>query len=145
MNFDDLKLKKQLCHKFYVLSNKITRRYRPLLKEIDLTYPQYLVLMSLWENDGLNACELISHTKIDGGSLTLILDKLRAKELIICKSSPEDKRKKIINLTDKGQALKEKALEIPQKLSCSIEGFSEDEFEQLSKLVDKFNDSMPNP
>ena len=143
MNYEDLKLEKQLCHKFYVLSNKITRRYRPLLNEIGLTYPQYVVLMALWEKCGINVCDLVEKTKIDGGSLSLILDKLKSKSLISCASSKEDKRKKVISLTTKGAELKEKALQIPQKLSCSITNFSPEEFEQLSNLIDKFNDAIP--
>lgn len=143
MNFDDLKLDNQLCHKFYVLSNRITRRYRPLLKEIGLTYPQYLILMALWEKDQLNACDVVCKTKIDPGSLTLILDKLKKKDLINLESCSEDKRKKIITLTEKGEELKERAIEIPKKLSCELGDFSQEDFQKLSELIDKFSCSLP--
>lgn len=74
-----LKLENQLCHRFYTLSNAFTRAYRPLLKTLDITYPQYVTLMALWENDDITIANLLEVTDIDGGAMSLILKKLEAK------------------------------------------------------------------
>ena len=73
---DTLKLESQLCHRFYTLSNAFTRAYRPMLKSLDITYPQYVVMMALWEQSNVTIAELLDKTVIDGGAMTLILKKL---------------------------------------------------------------------
>ena len=65
-----LKLENQLCHRFYTLSNAFTRAYRPLLKALDITYPQYVTLMALWETDHITIAELLDRTAIDGGAMS---------------------------------------------------------------------------
>ncbi len=142
MNFDDLKLKNQLCHRLYVVSNKIVRNYRPFLKELDLTYPQYIVILALLEENHVSIQKLLCMTKIDGGSLTLILDKLKKKGYLNCNPSPEDKRKKIITLTDKGDEVKNKAMEICSTMKCSMTGFDEKDIQELSALLDKFGHAI---
>ncbi len=74
-----LKLENQLCHRFYTLSNAFTRAYRPLLKALDITYPQYVTLMALWETDDITIAELLEKTVIDGGAMSLILKKLKKR------------------------------------------------------------------
>ncbi len=138
MNFDDLKLKNQLCHRLYVVSNKIVRNYRPFLKELDLTYPQYITVLALLEQDAIPVQSLQCKTKIDAGSLSLILDKLKCKGYICCDCSKEDKRKKIVTLTEKGKEIKNSAMQICQTMKCSITGFDEKDSQELSELLDKF-------
>lgn len=139
MNYDNLKLDNQLCHRLYTVSNAMTRAYRPMLKELDITYPQYIVLMSLWEKDQVTILTLIEKTSLDGGSLSLILCKMKSKGLIAVNKSDADKRQKIVSLTDKGHSLREKAVIIPEKMWCSLESLDYDDALKLIELLDKMN------
>ena len=89
-----LKLENQLCHRFYTLSNAFTRAYRPLLKALDITYPQYVTLMALWEDDDITIAELLDRTAIDGGAMSLILKKLQDKGFLVVTKDKADKRVK---------------------------------------------------
>ncbi len=142
MKNDNLKLENQLCHRFYVAANAITRAYRPLLEALDITYPQYVVLMALWEKDNVPVNNVTSRTKIDGGSLTQILNKLMSKKIIKIEHSEQDKRMKSIVLTRKGKNLKEKSLEIPSAMSCKITSLSSSEIKSLMNLLDKVNSDL---
>ncbi len=142
MNKEKLRLKNQLCHRVYIAANAITRTYRPVLKELDLTYPQYIVLMALWEEDNLTIHPLIEKTKIDAGSLTLILNKLKEKKMLKITASKEDKRKKLVQLTKKGLKLEEKCQNIPEQMICELTDFSKYDFTQLKTLLDKFNGGL---
>ena len=138
-----LYLDNQLCHRLYVASNLITRIYRPLLTPLDLTYPQYVIMMALWENDKVSIFEILERTKIDGGSLSLILKKLESKNLITINSCSEDKRRRIVHLTRKAKNLKKKALEVNHELRCRFGGiFDESEFSNFSELIDRLNLSI---
>jgi len=142
MNYVNLQLDKQICHRLYIASNAVTRLYRPLLDEIGLTYPQYVLMMALWEMEEAPILELQKKTKIDPGSLTLILKKIQAKKLINIKANTEDKRKKIVTLSTKGLKLKDKAHGIPLKLSCNIEGLSSKDLKDLIRILDKLNSDI---
>ena len=95
-------------------SNKIIRSYKDYLDPIDLTYPQYVVMMALWEFDHIKVSRLIELTQIDGGSLTLILKKLIKKGFISEKKDSTDKRSKVLSLTPTGKALRKSAASIPK-------------------------------
>ena len=115
MTDDDLlKLDNQLCHRFYSVSNAFTRAYRPLLQKMDITYPQYLVLLVLWEHKQLTISELVEKSRIDPGGLTLILKKLEQKGYVHIQPSEQDKRVKQVVLTAKGKAAKAEAAAIPK-------------------------------
>ncbi len=138
-----LYLENQLCHRVYVASNLLTRIYRPLLAEMDLTYPQYLIMLALWEKDRVTILDILERTKIDGGSLSLILKKLVAKKLLEVECSSEDKRKKVVSLTRKARNLKDRALEVNHKLRCRFGGiFDEQQSRNFIELMDLLNDSM---
>lgn len=139
MSYDNLKLENQLCHRFYIAANAITRSYRLLLSQLDITYPQYVVLMALWEKDDISIREVMEVTKVDGGSLTQILNKLVIKNLIKLNPSKEDKRKKHVVLTNKGQKLKEKSKEVPASMSSRINSLSKEDMFTLIGLLDKIN------
>jgi len=139
MTESSLRLDHQLCHRFYTASNAFTRAYRPLLKPLNLTYPQYIVLMGLWEQDKISILELIKQTQIDGGSLSLILDKLKAKGLLNISPSAQDKRKRIIQLTPQGVKLKTQAIKIPGLMWCKMNNLTEQEALTLIQLIDKVN------
>ena len=106
MPFEQLQLKNQLCHRLYMASNSIARAYREPLTEINLTYPQYVVMMALWEKDKITIADLIDKTAIDGSALTQILKKMTDKNLLEVIKDEKDKRKRLIKLTMKWPSIK---------------------------------------
>jgi DNA-binding MarR family transcriptional regulator len=111
-----LKLENQLCHRFYTLSNAFTRAYRPLLKALDITYPQYITLMALWEANNITIAELLERTAIDGGAMTLILKKLNEKQFLTIEKDEHDKRVKRVMLTEEGKSKKHIAQDVPSQM-----------------------------
>ncbi|WP_394186345.1 MarR family winged helix-turn-helix transcriptional regulator [Metabacillus halosaccharovorans] len=111
-----LKLENQICFKIYTAEREITRLYRDLLSDLDITYPQYLVLLVLWETDSITVKELGNKLFLDSGTLTPMLKRMEANHIIRRQRSLEDERSVIISLTDKGKGMKEKATCIPSKL-----------------------------
>ncbi|AYA62791.1 MarR family winged helix-turn-helix transcriptional regulator [Alteromonas sp. RKMC-009] len=132
-----LKLENQLCHRFYTLSNAFTRAYRPLLAALDITYPQYVVMMALWEQDDVTIAGLLNKTLIDGGAMSLILKKLEQKGLLTVKQDEKDKRVKKVLLTEAGRAAKTTAEAVPAQMLCKFQGMTADEARQLVTLIDK--------
>ncbi len=131
-------LDKQLCHRFYVISNAITRRYRKHLEKIDLTYPQYVVMMALWEKDDISVSELQQQTLIDTGCLSLMLKKMIDKGLLERVACDIDRRIKKVKLTEKGVALKVAAQQVRDQLRQAHQPtLSDKELQQLNDLLDK--------
>ena len=118
--YDCLKLKSQLCFPLYACSKEIIRRYKPFLDEVDLTYTQYITMMALWENGSMNVRELGLALFLDSGTLTPVLKKLESKGYLERKRSKEDERNLIVSVTDRGWALREEALSIPQSMSSCV-------------------------
>lgn len=139
---EQLKLSNQICHRFYMAANSITRAYKPYLNKLDITYPQYLVLMALWELDNVEVSRVQQQTQIDPGALTLIMKKLVAKDIITLHSSEHDKRVKLVRLTEKGTIMESEAAAIPSQLRCQFPEFSDREISQLIQLLDKLNLSL---
>lgn len=137
-----LKLSNQLCFPLYALSRKVTSHYLPLLEKIGLTYPQYLVMLVLWEENGISVKELGYRLILDSGTLSPLLKKLEDREIVTRKRLKEDERVVIISLTEAGQALKEKGAEIPEQIKCSLE-LTDKELREMrtlaSGLLDKIN------
>lgn len=113
-----LLLRNQLCHSLYSASNAMVRAYRPLLEPLGLTYPQYLVMLALWEHDAVPIKQLVEDTRLDAGTLTPILKRLEQKELVHRRKSTSDERQWLIALTDLGKQMREQASDIPLKLFC---------------------------
>lgn len=134
---DQLKLSNQICHRYYVASNAITRAYRPFLDKLGITYPQYVVLMALWEKDNLDVKCIKQKTQVDGGALSLILKKLSSKLLIQITASETDKRIKQVKLTAAGWKMQQDASHIPEQLMCQVNNMSEEDFTLLKALTDK--------
>ncbi|WDT86944.1 MarR family winged helix-turn-helix transcriptional regulator [Alteromonas sp. 009811495] len=132
-----LKLENQLCHRFYTLSNAFTRAYRPLLKTLDITYPQYVTLMALWENDDITIANLLEVTDIDGGAMSLILKKLEAKGFLTVIKDDNDKRVRRVKLTTEGIEKKAVAEEVPTQMLCKLQGMTKEESHMLRDLLDK--------
>ncbi|WP_394421817.1 MarR family winged helix-turn-helix transcriptional regulator [Tenacibaculum mesophilum] len=117
---EQLKLKNQVCFPVYTLAKEIISLYRPLLKEVDLTYPQYLVMMVLWEEGNQSVSEIGSKLNLDSGTLTPLLKRLEQKHLIERKRETTDERVVKINLTDKGKSIHKKATCIPDQMMTSL-------------------------
>ncbi|MBW7673982.1 MarR family winged helix-turn-helix transcriptional regulator [Chryseobacterium chendengshani] len=115
-NHDSPKLGNQLCFPFYVIAKEITGLYRPFLDELGITYSQYLVMMILWEKDGLTVNQIGEKLYLDSGTLTPLLKRLESKGFIIRKRKKEDERVVEIFLDDAGRNLQQKACQIPAKM-----------------------------
>ncbi|MCR5308578.1 MAG: MarR family transcriptional regulator [Bacilli bacterium] len=115
--YDPLLLKNQLCFPTYAAANKIIRRYQPLLKKLDLTYTQYVVMMVMWEKEVVNEKDLVNRLYLQANTLNPLLKKLKEKEYLSINKDKEDKRNLIIALTSKGRDLKEKAIDVPLSLA----------------------------
>ncbi|HJV41277.1 MarR family transcriptional regulator [Caulobacter sp.] len=116
-----LRLDNQLCFALYGATNRMTRLYRPLLDAIGLTYPQYLAMMVLWEQSPRTVGALGDALDLDSSTLTPLLKRLEAGGLVERHRDPDDERRVIVALTDKGRALREQAAEIPEKLFCALD------------------------
>lgn len=115
--YDPLKLENQLCFPLYAASREIIRQYKPFLDAIDLTYTQYIAMMILWEKRAVTVKEMGEHLYLDSGTLTPLLKKLEAKGLLTRTRSAQDERSLIVEITEDGQALRERALGIPEKMA----------------------------
>ncbi len=135
MSDDSLKLSKQFCHKLYIATNAVVRAYRPLLDELDLTYPQYLTMLALWEQDMQEINQILDKTLIDPGAFSLILKKLQSKGLVEVTPSAHDRRVKTVSLSEAGLALKDKAQDIPKQMICKTPSLSEDDANTLSRIA----------
>lgn len=117
--YDSLKLSNQVCFPLYVASKEIIRKYNKFLKELDLTYTQYITMMVMWEVEKENVKDLGEKLYLDSGTLTPLLIKLEHKGYIKREKSKEDERNLSITLTNEGKALKEKAKNIPiEMMKC---------------------------
>lgn len=134
--YDCLKLENQICFPLYACSKEIVRRYKPFLDEIELTYTQYIVMMVLWEKKISNVKELGQCLFLDSGTLTPVLKKLEAKKYVTRKRSLEDERNVVIEITDEGEMLKEKAASIPSKVGQCVD-LSKEEVHTLYTLLYK--------
>jgi len=115
--YDALKLENQICFPLYVCSKEIVKKYKPFLDEIDLTYTQYIAMMVMWEKKEINVKELGNYLYLDSGTLTPVLKKLEQKAYITRKRNESDERVLNVTITEEGEKLKERALEIPAKIS----------------------------
>ena len=112
-----LKLENQLCFPLYACSREIVKRYKPFLDQIDLTYTQYLTMMVMWERKSVNVKELGECLYLDSGTLTPLLKKLESKGFVTRMRSEKDERNLVVAITDEGEKLKEKAVEIPLQIA----------------------------
>ena len=122
-NFPALHLDKQFCFSLYSLSRRVIQSYTPLLKPLDLTYPQYLVLLVLWqqlENEihTISVSELTNKLKLDTGTVTPLLKRMESKNLLSRTRSKKDERIVMVELSSKGLCLREQAKKIPKSLLC---------------------------
>ena len=119
-----LQLTNQICFAVYSTAHAFNRVYKPLLDPLGLTYPQYLVMLVLWEQDGVAVKEIGQRLHLDSGTLTPLLKRLEAAQLVKRTRSTEDERQVLVSLTPQGLALKDKARAVPQAIlavsACSV-------------------------
>ncbi|NMN98201.1 MarR family winged helix-turn-helix transcriptional regulator [Antrihabitans stalactiti] len=138
---NDLALDRQVCFALYAASRAMTSVYRPMLDELGLTYPQYLVLLVLWERDGRGVGELGDELALDSGTLSPLLKRLSALGLVERKRLSADERRVAIHLTDQGRALQAKASGIPHRIArCS--GLPVSEIENLRETLVQLTNSL---
>lgn len=140
-DFNPLSLDNQLCFPLYAASRELIRLYKPFLDPLDLTYPQYVTMMALWEHDGVKVGELGSRLHLDSATLTPLLKRLEAHGYVERRRSAHDERAVIVSLTDEGRALREQALEVPQCMASCL-AMDPDEAMQLKALLEKLLVSM---
>ena len=134
--YDVLKLENQLCFPLYACSREVVKQYHPYLSELYLTYTQYITMMVFWETKKLSVKEVGKQLYLDSGTLTPVLKSLEAKGLVRRYRSSEDERVLLVEITEEGEVLKEKAVSIPQKLSACV-NLSSEEALQLYQLLYK--------
>jgi DNA-binding MarR family transcriptional regulator len=138
---DWLALDRQLCFALYTASLAMTRRYRPLLEPLGLTYPQYLVMLALWQRDGRSVGELGEALSLDSGTLTPLLKRLEAAGHLRRQRSRDDERRVQVHLTEAGRALREQALAIPPQLAAAA-GCSLDEIGALTGELHRLRQAL---
>ncbi len=134
--YEELKLENQLCFPLYAVSNLIIRKYKTYLKELDLTYTQYITMMALWEEDLLIMAELNQKLHLNSSTLSPVLRRLEEKGYIEKGPLEEDERILFINLTDKGYELRDKALKIPKKMAKEF-NLEQEEAKELHRILYK--------
>ncbi len=134
--YEALKLENQLCFPLYAASREVVKRYRPYLDAIGLTYTQYIAMMVMWEQKEITVKALGEKLFLDSGTMTPVLKSLEAKGYVVRKRSTTDERSVSVFLTDSGEELKKKAVEIPAKVAGCV-GLSGEEALQLYVLLYK--------
>lgn len=133
-NYDALKLENQLCFPLYAAAREIIKRYKPFLDPIGLTYTQYIAMMVLWDRHCVTARELGEYLYLDSGTLTPLLKKMEAMNLVTRERSEADERQLVVTVTETGMALRERAADIPlQMAGCT--GLTPEEGMELYRLL----------
>ncbi|RUR05425.1 MarR family transcriptional regulator [Brucella abortus] len=115
----NLDLADMLCFAVYSTANALSRAYQPILAPLDLTYPQFLVMLVLWERDDCTVSEIGARLNLDSGTLTPLLKRLEAAGRITRRRDPRDERQVRITLTDEGRKLREQAESVPEQIMCA--------------------------
>jgi len=129
-----LLLDRQLCFALYSTSLAMTKLYKPILSELGLTYPQYLVMLVLWEDETLTVSELGARLALDSGTLTPLLKRLESVGLVARKRDAQDERRVLVSLTESGRQLRQSATSIPEKMLCATQ-CSIDEIQALTQRL----------
>ncbi len=139
---DALKLENQLCFPLYACSKELVRHYTPLLKQLDLTYTQYITMMVMWERGQVTVKELGEMLYLDSGTLTPLLKKLESKGYVTRERNPLDERELLVSLSENGRRLRKQARNVPLEVSKCV-GLSEQEagemYQLLYKMLHGFN------
>lgn len=120
MAIEHLKLDNQLCFPIYATSRLIIRSYQPYLDKLDITYPQYLVLLVLWETDGMTVNAISKRLILNTNTITPLLQRMENQHLIVRQRSSVDERKVVVSLTEKGRLMQDDAQAIPTQLGTKL-------------------------
>jgi DNA-binding MarR family transcriptional regulator len=138
---DWLRLDQQICFALHSASRAFNGVYRVILKDLGLTYPQYLAMLTLWEHGDLTVKELGEHLRLDSGTLSPLLKRLEAAGLVHRQRSARDERSVEVRLTGKGAALREQALEVPRRIAAAT-GFDIEEVRDLRARLDALTTAL---
>ncbi len=141
---EQLKLSNQLCFKLYTVTRLITQAYRPLLDPLGLTYPQYLVMMVLWEQDNQTVGDIGRRLMLDTNTLTPMLQRMEREGLLVRTHGISDGRQTLVSLTKKGIHLEEQAKDIPACMSQNWHGdtMSNDQLNSMVNAIDTLINGM---
>ena len=134
--YSQLELKNQLCFPLYAAARKITSAYTPYLKPLGLTYTQYIVMLVLWENDGISVGEICEELRLDSGTITPLLKKLETEGIVERRRCCDDERVVSVFLTEEGKVLREKVKDVPFSVGSCVH-LSEQEVGTLYTLLYK--------
>lgn len=143
---DVLRLDQQVCFPLYSLSRQVTQAYQPLLKPLGLTYPQYLVMLVLWQAQQesrlpLAVNDLCRELWLDTGTVTPLLKRMEARQWLTRQRSQQDERRVLVDLSNEGKALRQAAESIPQQLMCQLQ-VSGEELTQLRQLLQRWQQQL---
>ena len=138
---DWLRLDRQICFSLHAASRAFNSVYRVILKDLGLTYPQYLVMLVLWEQGDLPVKKLGEHLRLDSGTLSPLLKRLEAAGLVRRERSTRDERSVEVRLTEEGTALRERALEVPRRIVAAT-GFDVEEIRDLKTRLDQLTGTL---
>lgn len=138
MAYEQLKLDNQLCFRLYTASRLITSSYTPFIKDMGITYLQYLVLMMLWEKDDRIVSEITDKLLLETNTVTPLLQRMEKEGLVVRKKGTADSRQRIISLTLKGKKLEEMVKEVPGDIARQVvKGISSEDLQAMVPLLDK--------
>lgn len=136
-----LLLDDQLCFALYAASRAVTQRYRPLLDELGLTYPQYLVMLVLWEHGAVPIKDIGSALQLDYGTLTPLIKRLEANGLVRRERSADDERTVRVSLTSEGEELRARAADVPAAIGAAM-ALSPQQFDEAKRLLRLLADNV---
>ena len=141
----ELQLDNQICFRLYTAARLITKAYTPVLTKLGITYPQYLVLMVLWEKDNLLVNDIAHRLLLETNTITPLLQRMEKQGIVVRQRGNKDKRQQIVSLTEKGKALEEQAFNtIPAGMSEELKAcpLQYEDYERLAKVLDSIIETL---
>jgi DNA-binding MarR family transcriptional regulator len=142
---EELRLDKQICFRLYTAARLITQAYTPLLNELGITYPQYLVLMVLWEQDSQPVNDIAHRLLLETNTVTPLLQRMEKQGIVARMRGKEDKRQQIVSLTEKGKAMEKQAFEtIPASMGEELKAcpMKQEDYAHLAEELDSIINSL---
>lgn len=142
---DELRLDNQVCFRLYSAARMVMQAYTPFLNELGITYPQYLVLLVLWEKEGLPVNDIAHRLHLETNTVTPLLQRMERQGIVIRRKGDQDKRQQIVSLTEKGRAMEQKAFDIIPKgmgdrlAACPL---SMDDYKHLAEQLDSIIETL---
>ena len=143
--YAELQLDNQICFRLYTAARLITKAYTPVLTKLGITYPQYLVLMVLWEKDNLLVNDIAHRLLLETNTITPLLQRMEKQGIVVRQRGSKDKRQQIVSLTEKGRAMEEQAFNtIPAGMSEELKAcpLQHEDYERLAKELDSIIETL---